>query len=67
LLSYFIPILDSGATPGSFSKVVERSEGFFVIATVSDAFPINLPVIIKQPKAMSQVVNVGFAEVQTAY
>jgi hypothetical protein len=67
LLSWFIPILDSSATPGSFSKVVERSECFLVIATVSDAFPINLPVIIKQPKTMNQVVNVEFAEVQTAH
>jgi len=47
LLSYCIPILDSSATPGSFSKVVERSERFLVVATAGEAFPINLPVVIK--------------------
>ena len=62
-----VPILDRSASPSPLSKVIKRPKCFVIITTASDAFAANTPIVIKQSKAMNQMLNLIFTEVKTAH
>jgi hypothetical protein len=66
-LSYLIPILDSSAAPRSLAEVIHWTKCFGIVATVSDALTLDIPVVTEQPKTMNKTLHSVFPQILTTH